>query len=67
MTREEFREAYIEAQNGLANNLQALSNLSTVLSELTSTLNTVATSVQADYIRMNEVVTQFLDDPGNQP
>jgi hypothetical protein len=61
MTREEFRDAFLEAQNGLANSLQALASLSTTLVELTTTLDTVVASVQADYIKMNEVVGTYLD------
>lgn len=61
MTREEFREAFLEAQNGLANSLQALSSLSASLLELTTTIDTVISDVRADYIKMNEVVGTYLD------
>ena len=62
MTREEFREAFLEAQNGLANSLQTLSNLSSTLSNLTATVETIVSDVRTDYLRMNEVVASYLDE-----
>jgi hypothetical protein len=65
MTREEFREAFLEAQNGLANSLQSLSNLSATLTGLTTTMETVVSDVREDYLKMNEVVATYLDEGGN--
>ena len=62
MTREEFREAFLEAQNGLANSLQSLSNLSTTLTSITATIETVVSDVRADYLKMNEVVAMYFDE-----
>jgi hypothetical protein len=60
MNIEEFREAYLEAQNGLGNDIQALINLSRSLTELATRVNQLAETTQANYIEMNQVVEQFL-------
>ncbi|NJO40401.1 MAG: hypothetical protein HC769_18730 [Cyanobacteria bacterium CRU_2_1] len=65
MNLEEFRNAYLEAQNGLGNDLQTLINLTRTLTELASRLNDRAESIQANYARMNAVVEQFLNEQEN--
>ena len=62
MTPEEFREAFLEAQNGLGNDLQALANLSKALVDLTSRLSTTVGTIQTDYVKMNEAVAKFLNE-----
>jgi hypothetical protein len=61
MTIEEFRQAYLEAQNGLGNDIQALLILSRNLSELAIRVNQLAETTQVNYIRMNQVVEQFIN------
>ena len=62
MTPEEFREAFLEAQNGLGNDLQALANLSKTLVDLTSRLSSTVGAIQTDYNKMNEAVAKFLNE-----
>lgn len=59
MTPQEFREAYLESQNDLGNHLQTLADLTSQFGELISLIS-------ADYLRMNEVVDEFItqqEDP----
>lgn len=60
MNIEEFREAYLEAQNGLGNDIQALINLSRNLTELATRVHELAENTQANYLQMNQVVEQFI-------
>ena len=66
MNSEEFRQAYIEAQNGLGNELQTLISLSSTLTEIANSLGAIAHTIQTDYARMNQVVEQYLNDQDNQ-
>ncbi|HEY9750511.1 MAG TPA: hypothetical protein V6C63_17650 [Allocoleopsis sp.] len=60
MTLEEFKKAYLEAQNGLGNDLQALIDLSSDLSQLAAVLSELAETVRQDYERINRVVEEFI-------
>jgi hypothetical protein len=66
MTLEEFRTAYLEAQNGLGNDLQTLISLSRSLSDLASRITDRLESVQTSYIKMNEAVEQFINEQDSQ-
>jgi len=59
MTPQEFREAYLESQNDLGNHLQTLSDLTSQFEEL-------ITLISADYLRMNEVVDEFISRQESQ-
>lgn len=61
MTPEEFRVAFLEAQNGLGNSLQTVSGLSSTLAELATQLNATVETIRVDYARMNAIVEEFLD------
>jgi len=61
MRLEEFKQAYLEAQNGLGNDLQTLVNLSSDLSRLATVLGELAETVRRDYERINRVVEEFID------
>lgn len=54
MTPQEFRDAYLEAQDALGNRLQNLEGFACELTQLTKLL-------RADYERLNGVVEQFVD------
>jgi hypothetical protein len=60
MTIEEFRQAYLDAQNGLGNDIQALLILSRNLSELATRVNQMAETTQVNYVQMNQVVEEFI-------
>ncbi len=62
MTPEEFREAYLDAQNGLGNHLQTLSSLARTFADLAIRFDHLASVIQTDYSRMNEVVEQFISE-----
>ena len=62
MTLEEFKKAYLEAQNGLGNDLQALIDLSSDLSQLATVLSELAETVRQDYDRINRVVEEFIEN-----
>lgn len=62
MTLEEFKKAYLEAQNGLGNDLQALIDLSSNLSQLATMLSELAETVRQDYERVNRVVEEFIEN-----
>lgn len=61
MTPEEFRVAFLNAQNGLGNSLQTISGLSATLTDLAAQLNATVETVQATYVQMNTIVEEFLD------
>lgn len=61
MTPQEFREAYLEAQNGLGNDLQALISLSHNIGELAAKFNELAEATQNNYARINQVVEEFIN------
>lgn len=61
MTPEEFRTAFLEAQNGLGNSLQIVAGLSSTLAELTAQLDTIVENIRADYTQMNAIVEEFLN------
>lgn len=62
MTLDEFKKAYLEAQNGLGNDLQALIDLSSNLSQLATMLSELAETVRQDYERVNRVVEEFIEN-----
>lgn len=66
MTPQEFRAAFLEAQNGLGNSLQNLIMLSERINELTTRYNELSTQVQSNYERMNAVVEQYLKSQENE-
>lgn len=66
MTPEEFQKAYLEAQNGLGNDLQTFISLSRRLSELATTFNQLAETISTDYSKMNAVVETFVTEQDNQ-
>lgn len=53
MTPQEFREAYLDAQDALGNRLQRLEGFASELAQLTQQL-------RADYERMNCAVDEFV-------
>ncbi|MBD1863008.1 MULTISPECIES: hypothetical protein [Trichocoleus] len=61
MTPEEFREAYLAAQNGLGNDLQTLVSLSKKFSELATKFSELADKIPVNYSKINEIVEDFID------
>lgn len=62
MTPEEFREAYLAAQNGLGNDLQTLVSLSRNFSELANKFSELANKIPVNYSKINEIVETFIDE-----
>jgi hypothetical protein len=67
MTPQEFRQAYLEAQNSLGNDLQSLVLISSNCNGLASEFNNLADNIQANYLRMNQMVEEYLKEQENQP
>jgi len=66
MTPEEFREAYLAAQNGLGNDLQTLVSLSRSFSELSKQFSELADKIPVNYSKINEIVETFIDEQEKQ-
>ena len=66
MTPEEFREAYLAAQNGLGNDLQTLVSLSRNFSELANQFSELASKIPVNYSKINEIVETFIDEQKQQ-
>nr|WP_290226282.1 hypothetical protein [Trichocoleus desertorum] len=62
MTPEEFREAYLAAQNGLGNDLQTLVSLSRSFSELATKFSDLADKIPVNYSKINEIVESFIEE-----
>jgi hypothetical protein len=65
MTPEEFKTAYLAAQNDLGNELQNFMSLSQKLDELTANFNQVSETIATRYLRMNQVVEAFISEQNN--
>lgn len=65
MTPEEFKTAYLAAQNDLGNELQNFMSLSQKLDELTTNFNQLSEAIAARYLRMNQVVETFMSEQNN--
>jgi hypothetical protein len=55
MTKEEFRAAYLQAQNGLGNDIQSLVVLVSRIQELTE-------KIASDYRTLNQIVEKYLSE-----
>ncbi|HEY9861130.1 MAG TPA: hypothetical protein V6D16_16630 [Candidatus Obscuribacterales bacterium] len=62
MTPEEFREAYLEAQNGLGNDLQTLVSLARSFSELSTKFSELADKIPVNYDKINGIVESFIKE-----
>lgn len=59
MTKAEFQAAYLQAQNGLGNNLQSLVVLTTQIQQLVQ-------AVAHDYANLDQAVQQYLLEEKDQ-
>lgn len=62
MTPEEFREAYLAAQNGLGNDLQTFVSLSKKFSELSQKFSELADKIPVNYDKINGIVESFIEE-----
>jgi hypothetical protein len=59
MTKSEFQTAYLQAQNGLGNNLQSLMVLTTQIQQLVQ-------AIARDYANLDQAVQQYLLEEEDQ-
>ena len=62
MTPEEFKTAYLAAQNDLGNELQNFMSLSQKLDELTANFSQLSEAIATRYLRLNQVVETFINE-----
>lgn len=62
MTPEEFKTAYLAAQNDLGNELQNFMSLSQKLDELTANFNQLSETIATRYLQMNQIVEAFINE-----